>query len=343
MDAVIFQSTGDPGFNTNAPTGVLTNSGWQYEGTWGSAIGTVIAPRFFITAKHVDIGVTTNQIFHLNGVSYHPIAKFTTLSSDLDVWKTAETFPLYAPLYTLANEAGGHVVVFGRGTQRGAPVVVGGVTNGWQWGAPDGVQRWGENDVSSTTNGGTGVGDLLRCTFDAGIGSNECDTSQGDSGAGLFIQDGGVWKLAGVNYEADGPFSNAVDGTVFNAALVDVRGLFQEVGPDVWQFISGPQPVPSAFYSTRISANLNWINTVINFVTGSDLPIPTPQPAGNGTLVSFASNSNRVYYVQRNTDLLSGSWITFTNGVQGTGGTVSVLDTNSVGIPQAFYRVGLVK
>ena len=30
--AVLFQSTDDPNYNTTAPSGVLTNSGWQYQG-----------------------------------------------------------------------------------------------------------------------------------------------------------------------------------------------------------------------------------------------------------------------------------------------------------------------
>jgi len=51
--SVIFYSTGDPSYNTNAPEGALTNSGWQYQGTWSSFDGTVISSNAFITAKHV--------------------------------------------------------------------------------------------------------------------------------------------------------------------------------------------------------------------------------------------------------------------------------------------------
>src|SRR6185436_10644721 len=51
--AVIFWSTSDPSYNTTAPTGALAGSGWQYEGKWGSFLGTVIAPQYFVTAEHV--------------------------------------------------------------------------------------------------------------------------------------------------------------------------------------------------------------------------------------------------------------------------------------------------
>lgn len=349
VQAVLFKSTGDPSYNTNAPSVTLTNSGWQYQGFWntstpignfpvGKYLGTPIAPRFFLSAKHI-FG-TTNNVFVFNGETYHPIAQFSTFDSDLTIWEVAETFPSYAPLYASSNESNSHIVVFGRGTQRGGPVVVSGPTNGWLWvEPPDTVLRWGENDVSSITNAGGSVGDLLRCTFDNNGGSNECDMSDGDSGGGLFIQDGGVWKLAGINYEVDGPFSNAAGGAEFNASLLDVRGLFQQVTPGNWQFMSGPQPIPSAFYSTRVSANLAWINSVVDFAPASDLQITGVQIIGSDVQISFAT-TNRLYFVQRSGDLASGIWTTFTNNVQGTGGIVSVLDTNAASLPKRFYRVG---
>jgi len=354
VSAVLFKSTGDPAYNTNAPSGTLTNSGWQYQGFWntsypilnspvGSFLGTPIAPQFFISAAHVY--GTTNNVFIFNGVTYHPIAKFSdTFQSDLTIWQVAETFPFYAPLYTSSNESNAHVVVFGRGAPRGDPVVVGGQTNGWMWVDPtgDGVERWGENDVGAIVSAGGSIGDLLRCTFDSTGGSNECDMSSGDSGGGLFIQDGGVWKLAGINYNADGPYSNTVAGTTpFSASLLDKRGLYEEI-QGVYTFISGPQPIPSAFYSTRISANLEWINSVINFNAGSDLKITSITTVGNDVHVNFSTGpTNRLYTVQSTTNLASAAWTTVTNSVPGVNGIVSVVDPNAASQPQRFYRVGL--
>ena len=51
--AVILFRTADPAANTTAPTGGLSGSGWQFEGLWGSFLGTPIAPHFFLSAKHV--------------------------------------------------------------------------------------------------------------------------------------------------------------------------------------------------------------------------------------------------------------------------------------------------
>jgi len=338
VSAVLFQSTGDPGYNTNAPSGVLTNSGWQYEGSWGNYLGTPIAPRFFITASHIFVPPDT--VFVFNGVTYHPTVLFATLDSDLSVWQVAETFPRYAPLYTSSDESNKHVVVIGRGTERGDPVVVGGLTNGWTWGTTNYVQRWGENDVSSITDFGLGVGELLTCTFDRGAGSNECHLSLGDSGGAMFIQDGGVWKLAGINRSVDGEFSNTVAGTEpFSAAMLDMRGLYEQIDPTNWVLITGYQPVPSAFYCTRISANMDWINSVINFEAGDDLQSPSIQVVSNGVQISFATASERSYRVLSSTDLASDVWTTFTNDVQGTGEIVSIVDTNAGAFPQRFYRL----
>ena len=338
VSAVLFQSTSDPSYNTNAPSGVLTNSGWQYEGSWGNYLGTPIAPRFFITASHIFVPPDT--VFVFNGVTYHPTVLFTTLDSDLSVWQVAETFPRYAPLYTSSDESNKHVVVIGRGTERGDPVVVGGLTNGWTWGTTNYVQRWGENDVSSITNFGLGVGDLLQCTFDSGAGSNECHLSIGDSSGAMFIQDGGVWKLAGINRSVDGQFSNTVVGTEpFSAAMLDMRGLYEQFELTNWVFITGSEPVPSAFYCTRISANIDWINSVIDFKAGDDLQTPSIQVVSNGVQISFATSSERSYLVLSSTNLASGVWTMFTNDVQGTGGIVSFVDTNAGVLRQRFYRL----
>lgn len=260
--AILFKSTADPAYNTNAPGGALANSGWQFEGSWGSYLGTAIAPTFFLAAQH--IGGSTGDVFVLNGFTYHTTAFFDDPSSDLRLWQVAETFPNYAPLYTNTDEVGKHCLLFGRGTQRGPAVTVGGVTNGWQWGVGDGIERWGENDVATNVNGVAGLGDFLRATFDRGAGANEADLSLGDSSGAMFIQNGNAWQLAGIHYAVDGPFSNAVDGTEFDAALVDRGGLYESNGGSFTLIPNTLQDNPSGFYSTRVSSHIDWINGVIS-------------------------------------------------------------------------------
>src|SRR5205823_3718296 len=68
--AVIFVSTGDPNFNTTAPTGTLANSGWQWQGDWntggGNFTATPIGTHYFVAAAHTGV----SDRMTLNGVDY---------------------------------------------------------------------------------------------------------------------------------------------------------------------------------------------------------------------------------------------------------------------------------
>lgn len=340
--AVILASTADPAANTNAPAGTLTNCGWHYEGRWaGDFLGTPVAPTFFLAAQHV--GGSIGQVFALNGYNYHTVAFWNSTNSDLRVWQVAETFPYYAPLFTSTNEVGQHCVVFGRGTQRGGPVVVDGQTNGWSWGGSDHVLRWGENDIASIENDPS-LSDFLRCAFDRDAPTtNECHLSSGDSSGAVFIQDGAAWKLAGINYGVDGPFSfNAAGNNSFIAAMLDLRGLYVGGGTN-WTLIptNSPTAEPSSFYATRISTQLEWLNSVIHFRPGPDLRITAVTRAGSDLHISLTTATNRLYRLDRRDDLAAGSWTTMTNNLPGTGGTVTITDPAAAGLPQRFYRVEL--
>jgi hypothetical protein len=274
--AIIFYSTGDPNYNTTAPVSSLTNSGWQYEGFWGDFLGTPIAPKYFISASHIYVQPGTALVFR--GVSYTAITNYDDPSSDLRIWRICGTFPEYAQLYSNTNEVGQSLVVIGRGTQRGAPVtttdVLGAVkTNGWQWGPYDGLVRWGENAVAGVVDGdsifGSGLGALLQATFDASGGANECHLSFGDSGGALFIKDGSVWTLAGINYAVDGPYNTTNTDLGFDAAIFDGVGLYEKDIAGIWLPASGP----GSFYATRVSAHASWINSVINANVAAVPPI----------------------------------------------------------------------
>jgi hypothetical protein len=257
--AVIFFSTGDPGYNTNAPGGALTNSGWQFQGAWSTFSGTVISSNAFITAKHV--GGAVGNPFTFQGVQYTTTASYDSPDSDLRIWRVAGEFPVSAPLYTKRIENGKNLVVIGRGTQRGAEVRINGRLKGWEWGPGDSVQRWGQNKVSGIFQGGAEIGEVLRACFNAG-GRNEAMLSAGDSGGAVFIKDGKIWKLAGINYAVEGPYNTTNSGDGFNAAIFDLRGLYVTDGGSSWQLFSG-RPITGNFYATRISSHLRWINSVL--------------------------------------------------------------------------------
>jgi hypothetical protein len=256
--AVILYRTGDPAANTTGPGGDLAGSGWQFEGTFGGFLGTPVAPHFFASARHIG---QAGPYFTFAGVNYTIVKEFPDPNSDLDLWQVAETFPLFAPLYTKFDEIGKVAVVIGRGTQRGTEVFVDGTLRGWNWGASDGVERWGDNVISDIVVAASD-NEYLYGTFDAAGLPDEATLSSGDSGGAAFIQDGDVWKLAGIHYAVDGPFYTDASGNgSFLAALFDARGLFYFDGANYVE-ITGPDPLPAGFYPTRISSKLAWIYSV---------------------------------------------------------------------------------
>ncbi len=170
---------------------------------------------------------------------------------------------------------------------------------------------------------------------------NEAHLSSGDSGGAIFIQEGPAWKLAGINYSVDGPFfeTNAGEGAL-TAAFYDTRDFYYEDPPGTFHLITGTEPVPSGFYSTRISSKLLWIYGVIdpngdangNGISNAvdyalSLNSPAPLGAGAPTVVKgpgfvgvlyrrlLAANSPS-YVLQQSTNLRSWATVTPTTEIQ---------------------------
>ena len=248
-------------------------------------MGTPVGPHHFLTAHH--FGGSIGDKFYYGGEVFTTIGSVDDAGSDLRLWEVSERFPSYAPLYSSTDEAGKGLVVFGRGLDRGVVVtntiqvrdrgqwVTAAMTNGWQWGAYNYTQRWGTNEVSTvTTVNGFPV---LKVDWDAGAGDEECMLADKDSGGGVFIQDNGVWKLAGINWLV-GPatsYSFNSDGSApFNATILDFSGdspLYIENGGS-WVDTDSLGITKSSFYSSRISSRYSWItNNVTDFDQDVDL------------------------------------------------------------------------
>jgi hypothetical protein len=117
------------------------------------------------------------------------------------------------------------------------------VTRGWEWGNTNNIERWGENVITRIITN-SGVGPLLSADFGHKGVPNRGGLSYNDSSGGMFIQDGTTWKLAGIHYTVDGPFSH--DGTTntqFNGALTDLRGLYYLSITNTWTLVPTNYPV----------------------------------------------------------------------------------------------------
>jgi hypothetical protein len=274
--------------NKSAPTGSFANSGWQWQGNWGAFSGTPIGKNYFITASHV--GGAVGQSLVLKGVSYQTTAMYDDPSSDLRIWKTSKSFSSWAPIYTLGGEANKTAVLFGRGTQRGNGVYVGSSLKGWTWGPQDQVRSWGRNKIKGFTNGGAGLGDMLTFSFDrSGSGDHltyEGVTSAGDSSGAVFVNSYGTWKLAGINYSIEGPFSTSSAGSKFLGAIYDKGGLYYNGAKitDTWS------DLPGSMYATRIASHSSWINNVLAGRVAAGAAVPStlvPEPIGAGLLAAI--------------------------------------------------------
>lgn len=286
--AVVTLSTGDPAHNTNAPSGALAGSGWQYQGGFGDYVGTPISSRHFLTAKHMLFITNSVNTFQYGGQTYTITDYFLNPTNDLVVVKVAETFTSFAPLYTNRNEAGRTVMMLGRGWERGPAFTNGGVEKGWMYGyhplsgadpLNTKILRWGTNTVSSLVGGG-----YLATTFSPGQ-ADEAHLGPGDSGGGMFVLDpaDNTWKLAGINYTIDAYYStNSGGASPFWAALYDSSGLYLGSGAS-WNPASGS----SVSYATRVSTSVDWIASVV------------PEPSTAAFLLLAASAAATVRRLRR--------------------------------------------
>ncbi len=273
--AVILFGSGDPEVNTTEPTGDLTNSGWQWVGKWGNTSGVAIAPNYFITVRHVGGSILDPFVFH--GREYLAAKFFDDPATELRIVLVVGSLPLHAPFYSQTDELGKRVVVVGRGTQRGNELLISAgaslIRKGWVWGRQDGVQRWGENRVNGVLKNPNGGVEMLMMRFDASGGPNEAHLSPGDSGGGLFIQEGFLWRLAGLNNTAEGQYSLGPNGPGVAAAVFDEGGLYKGGNPS-WELIPDtPFDQPSRFFCIRVSPRLDWIRGVI----GATSTAPPPE------------------------------------------------------------------
>lgn len=287
--AMVFLSTGDPSFNTTAPTGSMTNCGWQWQGNWRGFTGTPIASNLFLTAKH--LGGSIGDVFRLGTNQYTTVASYLDTQSDLALWQVCGTFPSFAPLATGESEVGTTCVMFGRGGNRGGAVTrTNGTlvfTMGWLWGSFDGQLRWGRNQIAGMASMGSGNARVLKIAFDKGGVAHEACLVGGDSGGAWFIQSAGAWRLAGISYGVDGPFRRTQTGPSFFACLYDMRSLWIEQSGS-WQQVPATTSanVPESCYATRVADRLSWIQAIV-LQHGAEQTPPTVEGAST-VLGSFA-------------------------------------------------------
>lgn len=247
-------------------------------------LGTPMGPRHFLTAAHIVFG--PGEPFFFRGRTYTITARTNLPNSDLALATVDADFPEFTALYERDDEVRRPVVILGKGRWKGEPVEIGGASKGWRY-AETGVGgvRWGTNVidgsvVSTNAKPGELAGAFLTAHFDRDAGDDEVHFSVGDSGSPLFIEDCGVWKLAGVASAVEGPYrpTGATNAAPFMAALFDVGGLTLVPADETpVDYPVLPVPQPSGWFAARVSSRVEDLRAL----AGVANPPAAVAPAGH--------------------------------------------------------------
>lgn len=128
-----------------------------------------------------------------------------------------------------------------------------------------GIIRWGVNNVEDMYSYYS-PNDHLVSMFDASGTENESALYSYDSGGGLFINDGGTWKLAGITTGGTiGPYADQ-QGDRFWGAMMDFRGLTALDGNlnPVYYYPMVNFPLQAVAIYVRISSVAGWLQSYTN-------------------------------------------------------------------------------
>lgn len=237
-------------------------------GRFRGFLGTPIDATHFITAQHIGIALTDTITFTEgpNVGSYSIVSWGDDPGSDLRIVKIAGTFADWVHLYGSGTETNKTATIFGRGGAPQTSVYIGAGLKGWTATASDGQISWGRNVVAGTL----GSNQIYARVEINGL-PQEAGLTSGDSGGPWFAPDGqGYLRLIGISYAASGPYrydvAGAPSGTPFEAALVDMGGLWVGTGGSAAFVAENPVNIPSQIIASRISDRISWISTQINLV-----------------------------------------------------------------------------
>ncbi|HEX4055154.1 MAG TPA: PEP-CTERM sorting domain-containing protein [Tepidisphaeraceae bacterium] len=257
----------------------------NYEGDLGSFTGTTISSNVLVSATHIGSGTTST--FTFGGATYN--VQMAASLDDLALWEIAPnatgSFSTYAPLYTGSSEVNSPLIVVGRSVARGAAI-----TGGWDWSTTgSGPFSWGTNAVAAIdTDGQLGQsgafgGDFLQFDFDNDlVDVNEGIIANYDSGGGVFVDNNGVYQLAGVNSLVNTVLDSS--GNPVSASLYDEYGYYYKSAGQLAQIKTH---TPESSFATRISSKMN----LIGVVDGSILPgSAASDPINNDGNLSIYAN-----------------------------------------------------
>lgn len=280
--------------NTTAPTGSYADSGWQYAGFYGNNSPVwPVSENWALQAAHTNPAV--GSVVLLNGQNHTVVETSFLAGTDMALVRVATPFATYAPLYSGGDETGREMMVFGSGFNlKDQPIlqpIPGTTTNrmvGHTFRNEGPTYSWGRNSVarSRVIEANGIVMDTLYSTYDRptlddgslnpnSVGADEAMAGFGDSSGGVFIQQDGQWRLAGIIYAIDSgiyhnefaPAPPTPDGP-WVGAISDYRDMWVSNRNGVRERVTGPDPIGAGFYSSRIATYRSWIDATTGQTAG---------------------------------------------------------------------------
>ena len=183
----------------STPGGDWEGMNWDYVGSIGAGSAVAVGSRYVLTNRHFnpDVGHT----FTMEGVNYtvqetFDAPVFDGKTPDLRLLKLDAPVPGYYDIYTgIFNKPNKNLIVVGTGYSGTIDVP----SDSFTWSAATGRQkRWGTNEYTAFNwiPSGSYNSYCLQMNFDVGDSTYESGLASGDSGSGIFFEDGGEWKLA---------------------------------------------------------------------------------------------------------------------------------------------------
>jgi hypothetical protein len=195
---------------TNAPVGL----NWSYVYNYKNSSAVAVGSCWILTAAHVADDGGTGSLT-ISGTNYYQQEIIFHNTADLALVRYDKVLPGFYPFYT-----GSFPSWFGIGKDKRLSVILVGFGNtgtvsATSWtdsGTGRGIKRWGSQKIDRTDTASYDVGGTTGSTtnsgvwmdFDSGNTANEAGVGFYDSGGGTFYNDGGTWKLAGINTTRSG-------------------------------------------------------------------------------------------------------------------------------------------